>query len=180
MKKNYFLIASISIMLFNHDLKAQTFEWAKSFGGTSYDYGLSITVDASGNVYTTGRFAGTVDFDPGVGTYNLSSNGYSDVFVHKMSQAGVSVDKTQSADAFEAVLIPNPVSDYATLHLSGLKDYTNINIQIFDMTGRKVHAMNNQSSDKIPLKLNDLSKGVYVVQVLQGGRNVGVLKMVVR
>ena len=29
----------------------------------------------------------------------------------------VSVDKTQSIDGFEVVLIPNPVSDYATLHL---------------------------------------------------------------
>ena len=92
----------------------------------------------------------------------------------------VSVDKTQSDDGFEAVLIPNPVSDYATLHLLGLKDYNNIDIQIFDMTGRQVHAMNNQQSDKIPLKVNDLTKGIYVVQVLQGGRSVGVLKMVVR
>ena len=62
----------------------------------------------------------------------------------------------------------------------GLKDYSDLDIQIFDMTGRQVHAMENQSSDKIPLKVNDLTKGVYVVQVLQGGRNVGVLKMVVR
>ncbi len=68
----------------------------------------------------------------------------------------------------------------STLHLYGLKDYSNIDIQIFDMTGRNVNAMNNQGSDKTPLKVNDLSKGVYVMQVLQGGRSVGVLKMVVR
>ena len=61
-----------------------------------------------------------------------------------------------------------------------LKNYSNINIQIFDMTGRKVNVLNNQGSDKIPLKVNDLSKGVYVLQVLQGGRSVVVLKMVVR
>ena len=63
---------------------------------------------------------------------------------------------------------------------AGLKDYSNINIKLFDITGRQVHSMNNQSSDKIPLKVNDLSKGVYVVQVLQGSRGVGVLKMVLR
>ena len=93
---------------------------------------------------------------------------------------GVSVDKTQSADSFEATLIPNPVLDYATLHLSGLKDYSNIDIQLFDMTGRKVQALNNQNSDRIPLKVDDLDKGVYVLRVLQEGRSVGVLKMVVR
>ena len=92
----------------------------------------------------------------------------------------VSVDKTKSKADFNALLIPNPVSDYATLHLYGLKDYSNLDIQIFDMTGRKVNALNNQQSDKISLKVNDLTQGVYVVQVLQGGRSVGVLKMVVR
>ena len=92
----------------------------------------------------------------------------------------VSVDKTQSIDGFEATLIPNPVLDYATLHLSGLKDYSNIDIQLFDMTGRKVQALNNQNSDRIPLTVDDLDKGVYVLRVLQEGRSVGVLKMVVR
>ncbi|MDC0231122.1 T9SS type A sorting domain-containing protein, partial [Aureispira] len=91
----------------------------------------------------------------------------------------VSVEKTQSIDGFEAILIPNPVSDYATLYLYGLKDYSNIDIQMFDMTGRKVNVLSNQESDKIPLKVNNLSKGIYVVQVLQAGRSVGVLKMVV-
>jgi hypothetical protein len=64
------------------------FLWAKSFGGTSSNYGLSITVDASGNVYTTGKFSGTVDFDPGAGTNNLSSQGSNDVFIQKLDPSG--------------------------------------------------------------------------------------------
>jgi hypothetical protein len=67
---------------------AQNLEWAKSFGGTSNDFGYSITVDASGNVYTTGRFEGTVDFDPGAGTNNLTSQGFSDVFIQKLDPSG--------------------------------------------------------------------------------------------
>ncbi|MGV6861297.1 MAG: SBBP repeat-containing protein [Putridiphycobacter sp.] len=86
MKKNVMFII-ISVLCLN-TLTAQTFEWAKSFGGTLEDQGNSITVDASGNVYTTGRFDGTVDFDPGAGTTYLTSVGNADVFIQKLDPSG--------------------------------------------------------------------------------------------
>ena len=62
--------------------------WAKSVGETSYDYGYSIAVDVLGNVYTTGYFSGTVDFDPGAGTVNLTSQGGNDIFIQKLDALG--------------------------------------------------------------------------------------------
>ncbi|MBB5332801.1 SBBP repeat-containing protein [Chryseobacterium koreense] len=69
-------------------LQAQSFQWATGTGSTNFDYVSSVKTDASGNVYITGFFQGTIDFDPGTGTYNLSSNGATDVFVEKLDAAG--------------------------------------------------------------------------------------------
>jgi len=63
--------------------------WAAAMGGPSFDKGESIAIDASGNVYTTGSFSGTVDFDPGIGTYNLTSVGFlRNLFVQKLDASG--------------------------------------------------------------------------------------------
>jgi hypothetical protein len=65
------------------------FIWAKQFGGVNNDFVRSIVVDDFNNVYTTGTFAGTVDFDPGSGTFNLVSIGNSeDVFISKLDVSG--------------------------------------------------------------------------------------------
>lgn len=63
--------------------------WAKSFGGSSSDTGNSIALDSNGDVYTTGRFLSTVDFDPDQSTvFNLTSNGSGDIFIHKLDAIG--------------------------------------------------------------------------------------------
>lgn len=64
------------------------FVWAKLMGGATYDESYSIAVDATGNVYTTGYFTGTADFDPGLATYNLNSWGMRDIFISKLDVSG--------------------------------------------------------------------------------------------
>ena len=67
------------------------FVWAKSMGGPNTDSGYSVAVDAFNNVFTTGVFSGTVDFDPGPGTFHLSSaslSGAVDAFVQKLDPEG--------------------------------------------------------------------------------------------
>ena len=62
------------------------FVWAKK--GEYYTYG--ITHDASGNVYTTGYFSGTVDFDPSpLGVFNLTAAyGRVNSFILKLNASG--------------------------------------------------------------------------------------------
>ena len=104
MKKT--LLLTITICLSSISFGQQTnFEWVKSFGGNNSDRGNSITVDASGNVYTTGFFSGTADFDPGAGTFNLTSAGGYDVFVHKISpcSANTGIDIQTACDSYQWV-----------------------------------------------------------------------------
>ncbi|MCJ8292354.1 MAG: T9SS type A sorting domain-containing protein [Crocinitomicaceae bacterium] len=64
------------------------FIWAKSFGSSTWTYGFSCDTDAAGNVFVSGQFEYTVDFDPGIGVYNLTSNGDADIFVFKLDSNG--------------------------------------------------------------------------------------------
>jgi len=63
------------------------FVWAGRVGGIQHDQGYDIVVDNSGNVFTTGDFSATVDFDPGPGTVSITPI-QSDVFVLKLDANG--------------------------------------------------------------------------------------------
>jgi hypothetical protein len=65
-----------------------SFIWAKQFGATGVQNGYGLVTDGA-NLYITGDFQNTVDFDPGVGTFNMSSTGafYSSYAV-KLTNAG--------------------------------------------------------------------------------------------
>ncbi|MBN8693442.1 MAG: SBBP repeat-containing protein [Bacteroidetes bacterium] len=59
------------------------FKWAFAIGGiTAGDSGYGIETDASGNVYLTGEFASTADFNPSSGTANFNG-GNGNAFVAK-------------------------------------------------------------------------------------------------
>lgn len=87
MKRVVLLLCCALFTTYSHAQYA-AFQWAKSMGDTSDDVGNFIIADAAGNSYTTGSFQGTVDFDPGAGTFNLTAVGESDVFILKLDAAG--------------------------------------------------------------------------------------------
>jgi hypothetical protein len=59
--------------------------WSQRFGGATYsDEGRSVAVDASGNIFVTGTFQGTVDFGGG----NRVSAGGTDIFLAKYGPDG--------------------------------------------------------------------------------------------
>ena len=67
-----YLILSLSIIFSLNYGFSQCFI-NKGIGGVYDDQANSIAVDNNGNIFITGSFQGTVDFNPGAGTYNLTS-----------------------------------------------------------------------------------------------------------
>ena len=84
------------------------YQWAFGMGGILQETGYSVNVDNFGNIFITGRFEGTVDFDPSVNFSNLSSNGSGDIFVAKYNSNG----------AYQWAIAIGSVSDDAGLGLS--------------------------------------------------------------
>jgi hypothetical protein len=63
--------------------------WASKAGGSGMDAVRGITIDKPGNVYLTGDFMGTADFDPGAGTFNLvGTTSVDSGFVWKLNAGG--------------------------------------------------------------------------------------------
>ena len=101
--------------------------WVKSMGTTTSEIGYSIAVDAASNVYTTGYFSGTVDFDPGAGTANLTSAGGTDIFMSRLDASGNyvwanSIGSTLS-DQGRSISVNSSGRIYMTGYFSGTADF---------------------------------------------------------
>ena len=64
------------------------FIWAIRAGGSLSESASRIACDLNGSVYIGGNFNGTADFDPGNGTYNITSQGQNDIFLIKVDSGG--------------------------------------------------------------------------------------------
>ena len=62
--------------------------WANSIGSAGTDLGLSMALDADENIWFTGSFENTLDMDPGIAAFPLTSAGAWDIFVAKWSAGG--------------------------------------------------------------------------------------------
>lgn len=92
------------------------FVWAFAIGAAGSERANSLDVDAAGNIYMTGVFSTTVDFDPGSGATNLTSAGGNDLFVAKYDSSGSYVWAFNlggtGSDAGEVVLNDNAGNFY--------------------------------------------------------------------
>lgn len=62
--------------------------WANGLAGSGNEEASTLTFDLQGNLIITGAFQNTLDFDPGLGTAELTSTWINDLFIAKYDNAG--------------------------------------------------------------------------------------------
>lgn len=62
--------------------------WEREISGDSHVYIEDGDLDEYGNIYFTGFYNNTCDFDPSSATFLLSSNGDKDIFIEKIASTG--------------------------------------------------------------------------------------------
>ncbi len=157
------------------------FVWAKKMGGTTSDYGCSIALDLSGNIYTTGSFQGISDFDPDISTFNLTALGSEDAFVHKMSQLPTLIE-TASPNIYLLNIYPNPVNKTINIEFNEenvsqipLKN-SGYFIKITNTSGQLIKEEEITFNNKTAyVKADELPNGTYLIQlkaILSNGNKV--------
>lgn len=81
------LFANVNDVFIGKYSSAGNYVWAKKVGGTWDDYAQTITLDKNNNVFVSGRFNGTVNFNP-AGLANITSSGGDDIFLAKYTSGG--------------------------------------------------------------------------------------------
>lgn len=162
MNKIYVIV--IAILISVTTLAQPTFNWAKGMGGSNQDFGLAVAVDGSGNVYSTGYFQGTVDFDPGGGTYNLTSLGVSDVFISKLDANGnfvwaKQIGGTYCCDEAKSIAVDISGNVYVTGTFGSTVDF-DPNAGVFNMSAA--------SGDAFILKLSGAGNFVFARELGNG------------
>ena len=147
-------------------------KWARSLGGPSYDQGESIITDISGNVYVTGYYQGTVDFDPSAATSLLTSNGNEDVFIQKFNQSTVGQE--------ERILF-NPVSVFPNPNTGIFKINGSENgiltVKVFNLQGKLLKSFENNIDNEF--NLSDFRQGMYLIYILKDEQLIQIKKIII-
>lgn len=154
---------------------AGNFKWAKHFVGGIFDdsRGKSIAVDISGNVYSTGYFDGTFDFDPdSSATFYLHSNvSHPNIYISKLDSAGNFVwAKVMTGYGFSegnSIAVDDSGNVYTTGHFGGATDFDPDSSAVFNLIPVPGSGVN--WGNVFISKLNSAGNFVWAKQV--GGPN---------
>lgn len=148
---------------------AGKFVWVKKMGGLSNDQPYSIALDKTGNIHLAGTFYGTAQFNPGFGTYNLTSAGGKDIFIVKLDNTGSFLWARQLGGSMDDQAFSMALDEFGNIYTSGRFFHKadldpGVNALIFTSAG---------SSDAFISKLDASGNLIWAKQVGGAGEDAG-------
>ncbi|MBN4071509.1 T9SS type A sorting domain-containing protein, partial [Crocinitomix catalasitica] len=139
------------------------FVWAAQMGGTDLDQAKAISIDASGNIFVSGNYRGSGDYDPSSGTTTLISGGLWDVFAVKLDTDGSYIWSESIGGSSTDKLAAMNVDVQGSVLLAGFFQST----VDFDFTAASMYLSSNGSYDAFVQKLDQClstSSEIYVTE----------------
>ncbi|MFN8153373.1 MAG: SBBP repeat-containing protein [Bacteroidia bacterium] len=161
---------------------AGNFIWAGLFTSADQVYPKAITVDHSGDVYTTGFFGSTTDFDPSSSVFNLTSVPFSyDIYIHKLT-GNMTTGLQQNDFANEFKIFPNPttgsfmvgVQNFSLLPHEPLQ---NLIFSLRDLSGREIQTNPIINTTLAEFQFN-AAAGIYFLEITDPSNRKAVVKVV--
>jgi len=147
------------------------FRWVRQVGGEEYQAANAITIDMDKNVYTTGMFMGTADFNTDADVQNFTSeNG--DIFIQKLSQTTSGIVENTFTDKF--VFSPNPTTGNFSVEFDNPQG--NLTVRLLSIAGQVIEMSNFRNTNLIQLDINH-PPGAYILEVTDTDRNRATLKL---
>lgn len=141
------------------------FSWAASYGvSNTFTRGRGIYADGDENVYTTGQYGGTIDFNPNAGVNTFGSNDNTDFFTQKLGPGFNNLEEGKQSDFFK--LYPNPSKGTFTISTPTMAEEKFI--EIYDVAGKMV-ASEKRTGFSNEFDFSALKSGYYFVHVSVNG-----------
>jgi hypothetical protein len=150
------------------------FLWVNHIGGTGYDFGLDIALGTTGEIYSTGGFDAIVDFDPGTGTTNYTSNGARDIFIQKLIQSTM-VDIEEHSSKQNIIAYPNPTNGNLTIQFDNKQK--KITVRLISITGQTIQSNTYHNIMRLNMRINQ-PNGLYLVEVINDSKYKKVIRLI--
>lgn len=132
-----------------------TVEWAEHFFGSEVNYGNGVALGLAENIYVSGYFSGTVDFED----TTLEAIGYLNIFLVKIAMDGNLIVEQNQPGQYR--VYPNPVKDI--IHIE-IESGTEADVEVFNLLGQKVMNCGTITNNEL-LDLSNLTTGVYLLKI---------------
>jgi hypothetical protein len=148
--------------------------WGKTAGGSFDDRGDAISLDNAGNIFISGNFSQTASFD----TITVSGSGYINSFTAKLTNATVTgiSNRNSIPETFSLTNYPNPFNPSTRIRFdipsSGVQNTVPVRIVIYDVLGKEVSTLFNQSlkpgRHEVIWNASGYPSGVYLYKLTSG------------